>query len=97
MNVRLLEAARRDIRDAMEYYEAQRDDLGAEFWDEVSKALNHIGAFPEAGRPLSAHIRRSRVNRFPYGVSYSVEQGEIVVIAVAHNRRAPEHWKDRLD
>lgn len=97
MNVRLLQAARRDIRDAMEHYEAQRDELGAEFWDEVSKTLNHLGAFPEPGRALSAQIRRSRVDRFPYGVIYSVEQDEIVVIAVAHDRRAPEHWKSRLD
>lgn len=41
-------------------------------------------------------VRRCLVNRFPFGVIYSVEQGEIFILAVMHLRRHPDYWKDRL-
>jgi len=40
-------------------------------------------------------VRRCLVNRFPFGVLYSVEPTSIFVIAVMHHRRRPDYWKNR--
>lgn len=96
MNVQFLRAAQRDLREAVEYYEARRAGLGATFRDEVLKAVEQIKAFPEACRALSANTRRCRMRRFPYGVIYQADAAEIIIVAIANLRRDPAHWQDRV-
>ena len=95
MTTRFLEAARDDLRDAVRYYETQRAGLGAEFREEVRSAIERIEALPDAWHPLSANTRRCRTRRFPYGVIYRAGPDEIVIVAVAHLHRDPDHWRDR--
>jgi len=33
---------------------------------------------------------------FPYGVIYSIEQDEILILAAMHLRRHPDYWKKIL-
>lgn len=96
MNVRFLDAARGDLRDAVRYYEAQRAGLGGEFRSEVRSAIERIKNFPEAWRSLSPNTRRCRLHRFPYGVIYQASADDLVIVAVAHLHREPQHWKDRI-
>ena len=44
---------------------------------------------PELGGPYTEDIRCVFLRRFPFGVLYSVERQEVVVHAVAHQRRRP--------
>ena len=41
-------------------------------------------------------VRRAPVKRFPYHVIYLELNAEIRVLAVAHDRRKPGHWRDRI-
>jgi len=34
--------------------------------------------------------------RFPYSMTYSIENDFILIIAVAHQNRNPDYWKDRV-
>ena len=79
------------------YYGAQRPQLGEEFRDGVRETMKRITIFPEAWQPLSATIRRCQMSRFPYGLIYMATETEILVIAVAHLHRRPEHWRSRFD
>lgn len=88
MKIRFLVPARRELRDAVHYYNAQHPHLGDEFRDEVWDTTQRIKKFPEAWHPLSASIRRCQMNRFSYGVIYVASEKEILVIAVAHLHRA---------
>jgi hypothetical protein len=45
---------------------------------------------------MEEDVRRCLVNRFPYGVLYSIESTEIFILAVMHLRRDPDYWKKRL-
>jgi plasmid stabilization system protein ParE len=96
LNVQFLEAARRELRDAVQYYEAQRRGLGAEFRSEVRATIERIKNFPEAWRSLGPNTRRCRLHRFPYGVIYQASADRLLIVAVAHLHRDPRHWKDRL-
>ena len=95
MTIRFLEAARADLRDAVRYDESQRTGLGAEFRAEVRSALGRIEALPDAWQPLSETTRRCRTKRFPYGLIYRADVDEILIVAVAHLHRDPEHWRDQ--
>jgi toxin ParE2 len=89
--------ARRELKEAVRYYNAQRVRLGDEFRDEVWETIQRIVNLPEAWHPLSASIRRCQMNRFPYGLIYDPSENDIVIIAVAHLHRSPEYWRTRTE
>lgn len=95
MKIRFLISARRELRDAVHYYNTQYSHLGDEFRDEVWDTIQRIKKFPEAWHPLSAPIRRCQMNRFPYGVIYVACEKAVLIIALAHLHRAPEYWRSR--
>ena len=41
-------------------------------------------------------VRSRRVAGFPYRLVYLVQATELVVIALAHQKRKPGYWRDRL-
>ncbi|CAN5490471.1 hypothetical protein BH10PSE6_BH10PSE6_28480 [soil metagenome] len=41
-------------------------------------------------------IRRCRLSRFPYGLIYTIDKYDVLVLAVAHLHRRPDYWRDRL-
>jgi hypothetical protein len=52
--------------------------------------------FPEAWHPLGEGVRRCGLSRFPYGLIYTIDEGDILVLAVAHLHRRQDYWRDRL-
>ena len=96
MRITVLEAAKDEMRESREYYEAQRVGLGEDFLRAVEDAIRRIEAFPNAWSRLSNKVRRCRTNRFPHGVVYALRGNEIVVLAVMHLKRRPGYWRDRL-
>ena len=97
MNARFLPPAQAELREAIAYYNRQREGLGYEFAAEVKRALQRIIQFPDAWTPLSRRTRRCRLKRFPYGLIYQTRQETILIVAVMHLHRHPESWRARLD
>jgi plasmid stabilization system protein ParE len=96
VRVVFLKLARQELREAMDYYDGERAGLGRELLAEVRAAIDRIKSFPTAWQPISANTRRCITRRFPYGVIYRLRDGDILILAVAHLHRNPEHWQDRL-
>jgi len=87
--------AEEEFFEAIEYYEAREPGLGQDFSLEVLNALENIRANPLAWPALVDDVRRCLTNRFPFGVIYGIEKGQIYVLAVMHLRRKPDYWKNR--
>ena len=79
----------------MDHYEDQARGLGAEFLDELERAVRLAVEHPDAGSPLGGAIRRWLVRRFPYAVVYRADVRPVRVLAVAHTRRRPRYWLGR--
>ena len=82
---------------AMAYYEQQRRGLGLELLAEVEQAIARIRKFPAAW-PLhepSGH-RKVVLPRFPFALYYLETADMIWINAVAHAKRAPFYWRDRV-
>ncbi len=84
-----------EIREAHDWYEQRRPGLGGEFVACVDAALEQLVRSPEAHPRVHGDIRRVLVRRFPHGIFYVVESGDIVVLAVFHGRRNPAQWQRR--
>ena len=87
--------AEEEFRAAIDYYEDREAGLGYDFSLEVFTAIQNIIAQPSAWPVMEDDVRRCLVNRFPFGVLYSLEPTGVFVVAVMHQRRQPDYWRDR--
>lgn len=99
-SLRIDEAAEEELAAAAEWYDGQRDGLGAEFLNAVEDLLPQIQAQPERGGAVPGaesdeRIRRLMMKRFPYSIVYMQLPDEIRVLAFAHARRRPGYWRNR--
>jgi plasmid stabilization system protein ParE len=85
--------AQREFAEAVEYYESRESGLGYDFSIEVFATIQNIINHPNAWPFIAEDVRRCLVNRFPYGALYSIENGEILILAIMHLRRHPDYWK----
>jgi len=90
------EDAAEELKSEVSWLEAQAPGLGQRFLDDVSTALRTIEEFPELGAHRSLGCRRFLLMNFPFDLVYSLSEGQIVVLALAHQRRLPGYWKNRL-
>ena len=96
MNVRFLTLAQQEIDEAVVWFNEQVDGKGMDFLDELDRVVRLVKSYPFAATEIELDIRRCLFARFPYSLIYGVEEQTIVVIAVAHSRRTPRYWMDRL-
>ena len=88
--------AESDIAEAFNYYQAQLSGLGAEFVATLERQLELLSENPLQYEVRYRGVRRAVMRRFPYAIFYLFEGESVVVLAVEHQARDPEHWKQRL-
>ena len=100
-SIRFEPEALADIASAVRYYNRERRGLGAEFRQAVNRRVLALRRFPTSGA-LVEHVttslvtRQVRARQFPYLVIYVVTDEVIRIVAVAHEKRLPTFWADRL-
>jgi len=88
-------AARQDLIDALNWYEARRPGLGDRFMKAVTRTMNLISSSPEMFPIVYRDVRRALVRPFPFGVFYRTHPESIHVLALLHGRRDPGTWQSR--
>ncbi len=96
MMIHIIEAAELDLLDAATHYNREREGLGFEFLAEVDAVFERISLFPRAWTLIDAENRRCPINRFPYNVIYRMENTEITILAISHQKRKADSWRNRL-
>jgi toxin ParE2 len=96
MKSRFHEAAEVELAEAVEYYDSATEGLGNRLLTEVISAVEYIEEFPELAALGEHSVRRKVLARFPYSILYIIQQGELIILAVAHQSRRPNYWIDRL-
>ena len=94
---RFLPPAEEEMIEASLFYEARSEGLGFEFLDGVQRLIDLLREHPKLGQSVAGGFRRAVLRRFPFSVIYSEEPTEIVIIAVAHQKRHPGYWQGRDD
>ena len=84
------------MTEAALFYEAANTGLGQDFLDDIQHAIDGVREHPEMGIVVSKELRRVLIRRFPFTVIYAVGPEQIVVVAIAHQRRRPGYWKGRM-
>jgi len=90
------EDANSEMNDAAQYYEKRALGLGSSFLDAVEDSVDKILEDPNAYQLVADEIHHKIVARFPYSLFYVIERDRIRIVAVAHQKRRPGYWHDRL-
>ena len=85
-----------DALAARRFYARGGASLVARFLAALDDAIADIGANPGTGSPHLHNTRVWRLRRFPFHLVYVEEPAGVLVVAVAHDRRRPGHWRRRL-
>jgi len=93
---RFITPARYEFLAEVNYYNKTQAGLGARFVSAVEEAAARALAFPLAGSLSIAGTRRVILRGFPFSIFYRIEPSGIVIFAVSHHARHPEHWVTRL-
>lgn len=84
-----------DVDQAMAWYESERTGLGIEFLQDLNVLLERVEDNPLQFPLVHQEMRRGMLSRFPYGVCFTVDATQILVLAVVHLHRHPDTWKRR--
>lgn len=85
-----------DFQDAANYYGARALALRHRFTDSLEAATHLIADAPERWPKVRGEIRKYLLRDFPYSVFYVDRGFEVFIVAVAHHKRNPSFWLDRL-
>lgn len=89
--------AKRELFESQDFYEDRAPGLGAAFLESVEAATAGIRRHPYSGSSVDAVLRHCRIVRFPYRLVYRVEEGRVLILAVAHDKRRPRYWAGRAE
>ena len=96
MRLRLLPHAGEEVLQATAYYRDQSNLVAEGFLEDLAKATVLLQQFPRTGAPIEGDVRRLVLSTYPYQLVYRVEGDEIRAYAVAHLKRRPGYWRQRL-
>lgn len=96
MRIRYLSVAREEIREAADYYATISPDLGRAFQRELRQLMRLVATMPLAWPTSGENTRKCLLTRFPYLVIYTPLPYELLVLAVGHQHRQPNYWRERL-
>jgi len=97
LKARFIAPASLEPDEAVTYYEHQLPGLGYRFFRETSISIERILFMPDAWPKVGERTRRCMLKGFSYALFYVQEQQEILVTAVAHLHRDPEHYRNRIE
>jgi len=96
--IKLLPIAYKDLQEAKNWYNEQKENLGEEFKKAVIAEIDYIKDYPEHYQRKYKELRQSLVTRFPYAIFYLVEKSNkrIIIFGVLHTSRDPETASNRI-
>lgn len=87
MKYRFHPLAVKEFEEAIDFYEKKNSGLGSEFAEEVYAAIQRIIHFPNAWPEQTKKTRRCMIQRFPFGIIYSILESEIIIVAIMQLNR----------
>ena len=89
------ELAEVDLATAFDWYSQRSLSAADELWQEIRRtveAARNPGQFSR----YDENTRRALVRRFPYQIVFRYDTSKILIVAIAHVKRRPGFWRDRL-
>jgi plasmid stabilization system protein ParE len=76
-----------ELDEAIVWYENQRSGLGNRFLKNVEKCFNRLEENPDIYAIDKAPYRKIKVYRFPFNIYFQIEERQIWVVSIWHQKR----------
>lgn len=94
--IEIHEEAALEYEAALDWYLERSLLAASKFVDALSRSMEMIVGAPHRWTAGSLGTRRFLLQRFPFAIVYRELPAAIQVLAIAHTRRKPGYWKQRL-
>src|SRR5690606_12927364 len=90
--LQLSNSAIRDLNNAVNWYDDQREGLGDKFKVAVNGIFRYITSSPKIFQLRYKEVRMAKIGGYPFGIFFITEEEEkkIIVVGVIHNKRNPK-------
>lgn len=95
MTARFATAARKDLAEALEFFEQCKKGSSGEFIDDLERTLSYLYQFPFSGRGIGRSLRVLPVGLFPHTLVYEPTVDGIFVLAITDEEQPPDFWVKR--
>ena len=86
----------KELEDSLDYYKNISPSLGLDFLEEFYSSIQRILKFSFAWtKKITLTCRRFILNRFPYGIIYTMEEDLIIIVAVMQLNKKPKYCENR--
>lgn len=85
-----------EAKAAREWYQERSPAAANAFMKELDHAVEQIAEFPKRGPSFLHGTKRYLLGRFPFSVVYWGRPQSTEIVAIAHARRRPGYWKERI-
>lgn len=92
----ILPVALEEAEGAIDWYAQENELLAERFLDDVTDTIDRIADRPHQFPTYHFGTRRALLKHFPFAVVFRETPDMVEVIAVAHGRRKPGYWRERL-
>ncbi len=86
----------REIHETIQWYRDRNEAASGEFRSLLKSAESLVQIYPEAWAFYLQNTRGFLLRKFPYVLVYIIQGKNIIIVALAHNKRRPGYWRDRL-
>jgi len=87
----------REVRESIEWYRQRNEEIAGEFRTLVQSAEELVQRSPESWAVYLLETRGFRFQKFPFALVYIIRDERIYFVALAHTKRKPGYWRDRLE
>ena len=88
--------AEQEYLTALVWYRERSLIAAINFESAFERAIGRIRQAPQRWPIYIADFRKYALRQFPFSIVYQDFSSEILVFAVAHGRRQPGYWRDRV-
>jgi len=85
-----------EVEAAESWYRQRNPEASVRFLSAIYDALESLARWPQRWPTYGHGTRRIVLYRFPFSIIYRDEEASVSVVAIAHHKRRPGYWKDRL-
>lgn len=87
----------REIREAIEWYRQRDKGVATEFRTLIKSAEELVQRSPESWAAYLLETHGFRFHKFPFVLVYVIRAQRVVIVALAHTKRKPGYWRERID
>ena len=85
-----------EVAGTFSWYAGVNPEVGEQFKLEFERAEELVQRSPESWAAYLLETRGFRFQKFPFVLAYVIRGNQVFVVALAHTKRKPGCWRERL-